>query len=261
MMRRVFFLLLALNLLYALWHLVRPAVTPQDEVIQQPDAMERLVLLSEMSAPEIALGEIVVDEVALGESVVPEPGSDLEVVLVSDEGVDSLAGYSSNAVVCARVGRFPSDADLERFLADTVEGRPYLLRSREESLPPLHRVFLPAAADRNQALVVLADVRATIEQARANIDTYLIVGGDFDNVVSLGLFSEPNNALNVQRVLQEYGYQPQIQIENRVRQAREVLVEFEKDSDFEEKTLEVVQTMGLSLELLENLCEMIAQQG
>jgi hypothetical protein len=104
-------------------------------------------------------------------------------------------------------------------------------------------------------------VRSTIERAGTNIDTYLIVGGEFDNVVSLGLFSEPNNALNVKRVLEGHGYQPQIQIENRARQTREILVELEKDSDFEEKTLQSIQTMGLSLELVENLCEMIAQQG
>lgn len=250
-MRRLFFLLLAVNLLYALWHVVRPPSSPDSLVIQASDEVGTLVLLSEagMGMPDNAL-------VAGSEADV-----DVELLVAQDSDVGESPHHQQVAMRCARVSQFSDEAGLEQFLVDGVGNRPYLLRTHEVALPPLHRVYLPAAADRAEALNVLAGVRETIEQAGANIDTYLIVGGEFDNVVSLGLFSEPSNATNVQRVLADHGYQPQIQIESRVRQTREILVEFEKDSDFEEKTLQIVETMGLTLELTENLCEMIALQG
>lgn len=247
-MRRLVLFLLAINLLYALWHVVRPSPSYESSV-RPIEEVGALVLMSELTvaAPVVAIES----DMLAGVALLPAQESFASDTPERDQSI----------MICARVSQFSDDTGLEQFLQEGVGGRPYLLRTLEQALPPLHRVYLPAAANRAEALSLLTRVRETIEQADARIDTYLIVGGEFDNVVSLGLFGESANAANVQRILTQLGYQPQIQIENRVRQIREVLVEFEKDSDFEEKTLQVVDAMGLSVELAENLCEMIALQG
>jgi len=248
-MRRLVLFLLAINFLYALWHVVRPPPPSDESPVRLTEEVGTLVLLSELTVavPVVAMESAMAAEVA---------------VILAQESVTSDTPERDQVImICAKVSQFSDDAGLAQFLQEGVGSRPYLLRTLDQALPPLHRVYLPAAADRAEALSLLAMVRETIEQADARIDTYLIVGGEFDNVVSLGLFGEPANAANVQRILTQHGYQPQIQIENRERQIREVLVEFEKDSDFEEKTLQVVEVMGLSVELTENLCEMIALQG
>jgi hypothetical protein len=239
-MRFLVYLLLVSNLLFALWHMLRLPGEFEAVDVDEHASRERLVLLGEqrgMGRQEAA--------------VVPESDQILSELI-------SLAESSASASGCAQIGDFTNLTDLTQFAAGFANVQ-YHVRNDSVPLPPLHRVFLPPVEDRGDAQRLLASVRERIAEIGANIDTYLVIGGEFDNAVSLGMFNERSNALNVQRILSENGFDPQIAIENRLQQQFRLFVDWHEDSDFAKETRERVLISGLTVSVSENLCEMIAQ--
>jgi len=241
-MRILVYLLLVFNLLFALWHVLR--LPGEFEAVDGEERAfgERLVLLAER--PGVGREQVAV--VFQGDQVLPQSRS--------------AADLSASASACARIGNFANLTDLAQFAAGFASDVQYHVENESAPAPPLHRVFLTPLDDRSDAQGLLASARETIAGIGANIDTYLVVGGEFDNTVSLGLFSERSNALNVQRILSENGFDPQIAVESRSHQQFRLFVDWHEDSDFAKKTRDRVLISGLTLSVSENLCEMIAQQ-
>jgi hypothetical protein len=96
----------------------------------------------------------------------------------------------SQDAVCQSLGPFES-ADALRSAMDTLLPKVERIQYREVQAMALHgyRVYLPAAADRAQALAA-----ARLLASRGVADYYVVTAGDQENTVSLGIFRELDNA-------------------------------------------------------------------
>jgi hypothetical protein len=96
----------------------------------------------------------------------------------------------SEGAVCQSLGPFES-ADALRRAMDALLPRVERIQYREVQAMALHgyRVYLPAAANRQQALEA-----ARLLAARGIADYYVVTAGDQENTVSLGIFRELDNA-------------------------------------------------------------------
>ena len=129
---------------------------------------------------------------------VNEPGiASLTLYSESDHAEESLAPATSIAApalsadaVCQSLGPFETSASLRKAM-DTLLPKVERIQFREVEATALrgYRVYLPAAADRAQAL---ATARAL--SAKGIADYYVVTAGDQINTVSLGIFRELANA-------------------------------------------------------------------
>jgi hypothetical protein len=104
--------------------------------------------------------------------------------------------------VCLSIGPFETPADLRAAMGRLM---PEVGRIQFRELPATalrgYRVFLPAAANRAEAL---ASARALA--ARGLRDYYVVTAGDQQNTVSLGLFRDLENARRRQAEVAALGY-------------------------------------------------------
>lgn len=96
----------------------------------------------------------------------------------------------SAGAVCQSLGPF-ADAQSLRRAMDALLPKVERIQFREVEAMSLHgyRVYLPAAANRAQALEA-----ARLLTARGIADYYVVTAGDQENTVSLGIFRELDNA-------------------------------------------------------------------
>jgi hypothetical protein len=92
--------------------------------------------------------------------------------------------------VCQSIGPFESAQGLRKAM-DALLSKVERIQFREVQATALHgyRVFLPAAADRAQALATARSL-----SAKGITDYYVVTAGDQTNTVSLGIFRELENA-------------------------------------------------------------------
>lgn len=213
---QIFFLLLAVNLLAALWFLLRTDVHLQTAV-DSSDAS--LTLVQDMSPPRTVV----------------------------------------TPALCYILGDF--DSEEEAVAAIDGTSLTYKLIVQQVAMEELarYRVRSVIAANREEAELRLSQLREVISRAAVNIDSYLVTTGPLANSVSLGLFAEQSNALNVQRILAALGEEIIVEQENPLQNRFRLLVGDLHDVEMaEERWVE----QGLELRLVEpsqNLCEMIAQ--
>ena len=195
--------------------------------------------------------------------------------LRSDVHTQAAIAHSDNSIVLARdmpppravispplcyiLGDFDTEEEARAAIADTAQ--PYQLIVQPVAMDGLarYRVRSEVVANREEAVQRLSQLREVILRAAANIDSYLVTTGPLANSVSLGLFAEQSNALNVQRILAAQGEEIIVEQENPLQNRFQIVVEGSYIIEInKEKWLE----QGLKLMLLEpsqNLCETIAQ--
>ena len=173
MLRAVLLLLVCMNAGVGLWWALH-----RDPVHQPLPALERgvagLTLLRETERPRLpAAAEL---------EAAPEPLADMP--------------------VCLSIGPFETPADLRAAMGRLM---PEVGRIQFRELPATalrgYRVFLPAAANRAQALT-----SARALAARGLRDYYVVTAGDQQNTVSLGLFRDLENARRRQAEVAALGY-------------------------------------------------------
>ena len=127
---------------------------------------------------------------------------------------DEAGGFAAAAVssrqpdACLLFGAFPSTEEAEDFLAEVRDaGAAGRITQPDFRLPSYYRVFIPPAPSLEAARETLNEIRAGISDAGMNIDTYLVRQGSQRNAISLGVFSQRPNALNVQAALESLGFQ------------------------------------------------------
>ena len=174
--RLLFLLLLALNIGVAGWlafgRAPRPALPPPAD----PGVAE-LKLLSELpGTPQNAAGAAPASRVA--------------------EAHDR----------CESIGPFPTQADMRTAMA-TLTARVPRIQYREEQTKQSRGfwVYLPALPSRDAAL---AAARAL--SAKGASDYYVITAGDQQNMISLGLFHDRNNAERRRAEIAALGFAPQV---------------------------------------------------
>ncbi len=172
-MRWVFFSLLILNVVYLVFSLVMRAAPAPQRVIAPSvtGAPETLVLLEESSLPG---------------------------------GRVSRAG-SGMPPLCPVVGPWDQLAAADQ-AAQTLAKSGY--RAAVESLrvarDRLHWVYLPAIADRDQALRVLRELQSR------GVDSFIVADGVDANAISLGYFSSADSARGLMMKMQTAGYPAEI---------------------------------------------------
>ncbi|WP_339860077.1 hypothetical protein [Pseudohongiella acticola] len=218
-MRRLALVLLMLNLLYALWVALQPASGPV-ETAGDRSGVETLVLMSEIERP--------------------------------------LSIIERQPELCIALGPFSDESSLRALASEQLQGRDWRAGVEAEPLVPLYRVLVPPAETGPAGAALLTSVRSAIEGAGLDIDTYLVVGGDLDGVVSLGLFADRDNASNVYEQVSGLGAAVEMQVENRTRRVYFIVFQNDEDSDFIQESAEIAQGIDAGAGITEKLCEMIA---
>jgi hypothetical protein len=222
-MRTLMLALLMVNLVYALWAGLRPMPVPAD-IAAEDSSREALVLLDEIERPALA--------------------------------VDQVPGGTPAA--CLALGPFVSELTLRAFAEAHLVGQTWRLDVEELALPPMYRVYVPSSAANVGDPPLLASVRGVIAGAGLDIDSYLVIGGVLDNAVSLGLFAEQANALNVREQIAARGIAVEMQPDLRTRNLYSIVIAADEDSDFIQEAASALQAFEAEAGVTEKLCETIA---
>lgn len=228
LLQRLFLMLIAVNLLMLLWSVIKPSVGSQ---LQQGRDRSVASLLHIREQPEAMLAR----------------------------GLPALGGDAGASLSCLKRGPFPNAQDAHEAMLDlSINYSVEILRVANQEFP-LYRVMIVPSASLAEAQRQLADVRAAIERIGGGIDTYLVTSGPIANAVSLGLFSEQSNAINVQTLLAGAGIDVVVETEFRAEEAHWVITADPKAIDIIDESTGGEAFEVVSPELSENVCEMIAQ--
>lgn len=113
---------------------------------------------------------------------------------------------------CARIGPFEDEERARAASRDLAAQRVYVTLSAEgEARDPRYIVYLPATSSRAAALEKLRELKAN------GIDSF-IMGGDFRNAISLGVFSQAESAQRLMASMERRGYQTRLYSQERETQ-------------------------------------------
>jgi hypothetical protein len=237
---RIVLLLLAANFLLALWHFL---IRPDQDRHREDYPVVTLVHKREVGALSIK--------------------SEHAVLLQKPEAADILVDSSSDdvpieSILCLELGQFDG---LTQFSA-SLDGLALEYSVEEIQVldmdNPFFRVQTPAFESREVAIVALEGIRESIERSSVPIDSYIVPTGPLENAISLGLFSDRANALNVQRLLADQDIDVIVEQEGRSTSRYLVALKREYYDDFKEEIDTIVDALQLGFSVAENVCETIA---
>lgn len=179
LVRAIVVVLVVMNLGAAAWWLLHRAPPPVVQATTKP-GVPPLVLLSEVETRPSSADTAELD-------AAPEP--------------------LSATPVCLSLGPLQTPADLRK-LMDALTPQVGRIQYREQRATELHgyRVYLPAFADREQALAT-----ARTMAARGLRDYYVVTAGAQENTVSLGLFRDLVGAEQRRDEVRALGYAPELE--------------------------------------------------
>jgi len=127
--------------------------------------------------------------------------SDRAKLPVPEAAASATPALTADAV-CQSIGPFETSVALRRAM-DALLPKVERIQFREVEATALrgYRVFLPAAADREQALATARSL-----SAKGITDYYVVTAGDQTNTVSLGIFRELENATKRRDQVVKLGY-------------------------------------------------------
>jgi hypothetical protein len=231
--------LLAGNILIALWYLLAP-----DQVQKRTIEARHNSLIHKREIDGI-VARLPEDEVIATPDIQLSDNDDLtELPIESGDQCFMLGPFDSEERLTELFGGFEFEV---------------LVRRVEDFDRPFYRAFTVASTSRSDALGVLDAIRDAIERSGSQIDSYIVPSGPLENAISLGLFSEQVNALNVQRILVAQGVNVLVEPELRLLDQYWVVAKAGYYADFKRKTSETSEVLSLETSATENLCETIAQ--
>jgi hypothetical protein len=182
--------------------------------------------------------------------------SQLESLSFANEAVES--GLMRQPY-CAELGPFAGEAIANEFVATRAGGRRMRTEARSAPSDVQYRVYMSVQESREAASAQLARLRAAIAENQLGYDSFVISGGELENGISLGLFSERANALDVDARLGVLGFDVQVREEAKLREEIWVLSpDFASSEQFNLWWSEIASTYA-DLRGREKLCETIAQ--
>ncbi len=223
-MKALFFILLAVNIVYAGWSLF---ISPEASELREQLLEQRVEKL--VTAP---------------------PGDSIAGFEENPKAADSK--YSS-AATCWMLGPFEDESSARnlqrRLLALNVELQ---LKTLTTPVAPDYWVYIEPQMSRSAALRLLRELQSS------QIDSFIIGEGELENGISLGFFPDERSARKVQRERIEDGYA--VKIKSVVRNAEEWWAVLQDD---EYSKLESSQWKKLQRELgkwqqRQNYCKLIA---
>jgi len=242
-MRGLILGLLLANTLYFSWGFIAPAA--MTETTRHPDINSdvlSLKLITEVMSTQLIPYSVVTPEIS---------SSSPPIELDRPEG-PPLGPY------CADIGAFESLNDANDFIKSNARDMAMDVNVRTVPLATQYRVYLPPLANREAAVNALGQLRSALVANRLSIDSFLIAGGDLQNGLALGLFSERANALNVRLRLEDLGYSVVIQdVQNSKEEVWVVVSGVESEAVFHGFWAEI-STSVPEIQAIEKLCETIA---
>jgi hypothetical protein len=160
---------------------------------------------------------------------------------------------------CVEIGPFAGESMASQFVATRAGGR--RMRAEAHSTPGdvQYRVYMSVQESREAASVQLARLRAAIVENQLGYDSFVISSGELEDGISLGLFSEQANALDVDARLGVLGFDVHVREEAKLREEVWVLSpDFGSSEQFNLWWSEIASTYA-GLQGREKLCETIAQ--
>lgn len=234
-------LALAANLLLGAWYFLIPsAVVTRDSIVPPVGLVHKHEILP--LPPRVSSGASLL--VTEDSSARTEHEDDVE------------AGYLAR---CIWIGPLEDPAQFAA-LFDTLEVG-YDIEGKQEPdiANPFYRVHTPIFETREAVVAALDEIRTSISRTEATIDSYIVTTGPLENAISLGLFSERDNALNVQRVLAGLNMNVLVEPEMRLLNRYWAVVNNIYYIEFKEEIDAALAGFAGALSVSENLCETIAQ--
>lgn len=237
---RIVLMLLAANLLLALWHFL---IRPNEDRRREDNPVVTLVHKREVGSLSIKSQHAILPQTPDAANIPVDSSSDdvqIEPMLCLEfEQLDSFTQFS------ASLDGLALEYSVEEIQELDMDN-------------PFFRVQTPAFESRDVALVALEGIRESIERSGVPIDSYILPTGPLENAISLGLFSDRANALNVQRTLADQGVDVMVGQEGRSISRYLVALKREYYDDFKEEIDTIVDALMLEFSTAENVCETIA---
>lgn len=188
------------------------------------------------------------------DSVVP----DVESVPEPDQENQLLAAGQEPG--CFQLEGFADTSQAEGFVAAYAENFALSIINEEIAGNPAYRVYLSPAESRSAANAALQELRARLLAESLNIDSFVISSGELENAISLGLFSERSNALNVERQMTVLGYQVVLAEQPGLRQRYLVLLAEQPGNPSLADLWAQISPSYPQVQPTEKLCETIAHE-
>lgn len=234
-------LALAANLLLGIWYFLIPsAVVTRDAIVPPVGLVHKHEILR--LNPRVS---------TVSSLLVPEDSS---------AGVESEDDIEAGDLArCIWIG--PSENSMQfSDLFDALEVRYDIEIKQEPDIANrFYRVHTPIFESREAVTAALDEIRASISRTGSSIDSYIVTTGPLENAISLGLFSERDNALNVQRVLAGLNMDVLVELEIRSLNRYWAVVNNTYYIEFKEEIDDALARFSGAMSVSENLCETIAQ--
>lgn len=237
---RAILMLVAANFLLALWLLL----THQNEALSKTE-VSVVELVHKREAGRLSERQM--------HTILSQDTEASNIQIVNDFGAES-----AEAMLCLEVGGSDGLAQFSKLL-DSLP-----LEYNVEQLQvldmenPFYRVKTAPYESRDVAVVSLASIRESIERSGVPIDSYIVPTGPLENAISLGLFSDQSNALNVQRALAEQDINVLVEQEGRPTSRYRIVLRTDYYIDFKEQIDPLIDALTLQFSAVENVCETIA---
>ncbi len=161
---------------------------------------------------------------------------------------------------CFSVASFDSTDDAISFISEIDENRVNAsLKLTGDPLDSRYRVYLPPLSSKGIATITLDRLSERLSAAAMQVETHLISRGSLENAIALGIFTELENARDLQERVAMLGYSPGIEeISRSTGEIQVQLIVLESDVLENREWLDLTVDRT-DLSITENLCETIAQ--
>lgn len=225
----------------ALWYLIAPA--PQSESTVS-------------GTPQVILHR---QELDLIIKRAPDTPPDSMVDAQSIAIATSIVSVNNNTSECFKLGPFESEEQISNWFGGIGVEFDVLIARVQDIDAPLYRAYTPAVDGRANAVALLSEIRDAIQRSGARIDSYIVSSGPLENAISLGLFGDQENALNVQRTLGAQRVNVLVEPELRFINHYWLVAKIDYYADFKRKIDDMPAILVQAISTVENLCETIAQ--
>lgn len=181
-MRGFFLLLLLTNVAFVVWQYQKGDVSAQPDIYSGVDfSRDGLTLLDELPTE---------DRPALREGVEPVAEEPVEQETPREASAVETASVEGEAKVCLRVSNLEDKAALDKLIGELqAMGATALQQGSEQSKKINYWVMLPPYNSRDKA----SEAATILKQKRVR-DFFIVRSGDYENAVSLGVFSTEERA-------------------------------------------------------------------
>lgn len=205
-MRLLFIVIIALNLVYAIWEYRSPVDRARIHAPLAED-LNRLVLLEELNTED--------DDVGTGATDLSDTTDDEEPGKIEGEGAEAEVAAADEPSVaeqagmaCFTLGPYKDREIMEQLKESLAENvAEVAVRKRQQLEKHRYWVYMPVLSDRKTAKVMAKKLRS-----KEIKDFYIVLSGKKKNSISLGHYREPNHANRRVKKVIKLGFDAEIDV-------------------------------------------------